>query len=465
MTYLLKTRRPTPDQEKFSGNENSRNTASCLPSSESLFPGRFPIGIYAGGGASHSWLWFLDMFEKMGFYNLVFIDEKAVQERGLSGLDVMVISGGDTFAVAGALGKKGADQIRTFVENGGVYIGSCAGAYLPMNSSKKPLDNFNFVDVKITNLTKILPKAEKKTFKFCTSYGCDFIFHPVREEVALKIQDCSHPSFEKHLAAPLYGGPGMTVSDPAQILATYEKFTDKTSFLVNKEIARETLLDKAAVVRVPRGKGIFYLFGPHLEHPGFKEANELVVRAIYRDAAGQGEKKVNGENTITRESEILTGKEAVDLVKNLRRELSNSRIAASGLEFLPLIWIIGKKSYEPEKIRVFLEAMWKRVGSLGKMKTLHLQPGKKEEIPALAIQTTREIRRIKNNVDLGKETLAGATRLFGLLQSFSIAFFDLYFQSLMKNKTMRNKDFSNISNHNSNDTNPQNWRVHCILDH
>ncbi len=33
-------------------------------------------------------------------------------------------------------------------------------------------------------LSKTLPEAEKHSWKFCTSYGCDFIFHPVREEVS-----------------------------------------------------------------------------------------------------------------------------------------------------------------------------------------------------------------------------------------------------------------------------------------
>ncbi|MBU0465841.1 MAG: hypothetical protein KKE12_19980, partial [Proteobacteria bacterium] len=58
------------------------------------------IGVYAGSGTSHSWLWFVDLFEKAGFYDLVFLDEFFVQNNDIKALDVLVVSGGDTFAVA-----------------------------------------------------------------------------------------------------------------------------------------------------------------------------------------------------------------------------------------------------------------------------------------------------------------------------------------------------------------------------
>ena len=78
------------------------------------------IGVYAGSGTSHSWLWFVDLFEKQGFYDLVFLDEFAIQDQKTQGLDVLVISGGDTFGVAEHLGKKGALAIDKFVAQGGV---------------------------------------------------------------------------------------------------------------------------------------------------------------------------------------------------------------------------------------------------------------------------------------------------------------------------------------------------------
>ena len=82
--------------------------ASALNVEETAGPDRrllrYPrIGVYAGSGTSHSWLWFADLFERMGFLDVVFLQEKAVKTKGLAGLDILAVSGGDTFAVAEAL--------------------------------------------------------------------------------------------------------------------------------------------------------------------------------------------------------------------------------------------------------------------------------------------------------------------------------------------------------------------------
>jgi glutamine amidotransferase-like uncharacterized protein len=389
------------------------------------------IGLYAGSGTSHSWLWFVDLFEKAGFYDLVFLDEFSVQNNDIKVLDVLVVSGGDTFAVAKSLGKEGGQNIKSFVEQGGTYIGSCAGAYLPMNSSKKPLDWFNFVDVKITNLSKTLPLAEITTCKFCTSYGCDFVFHPVREAVALKTTSFFDKETPVVFTAPLYGGPGMKACDPSWVLAVYEGFTRKTSFLTSRKIAEKTLVNKAAVIRVPYKKGCFYLLGPHLEHPKFKEANQFIIDAVISETnvvQNRGSSKYRLESAPLKEK--ITGKQAKELLLNIRRELSNSRIVAASLEFLPIQWLIGQKVYEPQKMRVYLESMWKRMKALEKNKVLTLEPGLYSRITSSACQITLELRRIKQQIDENLDSLETAVRIFDLLHVLSSSFFDLYFATL-----------------------------------
>jgi glutamine amidotransferase-like uncharacterized protein len=389
------------------------------------------IGIYAGTGTSHSWLWFVDMFEKMGFQDLVFLDEMTLEQVGLKHLDVLVISGGDTFAVAESLDESGAGIIRSFVEDGGLYIGSCAGAYLPMNSSKTPLNRFNFVDVKITNLSKTLPESIKGSCKFCTSYGCDYVFHPVREEVRLKLADSSDIS---EFIAPMYGGPGMKVSNPSMVLAYYDGFTDKTSFLVHETIASKTLIGHAAIVRMPFGQGSFYLFGPHLEHPNYPAANKWIADAIFWETGSRnGMPVADVKKAIwVDDFETLSGQLAVDFVRDLKRELSNSRIVASSLEFVPVSWLIGKKVYEPEKVRVFLESMWKRIKPLEKQDVLNLSTRSAEQMIQTARLITTLLRKIKTGVDNHQNTCDLAASAFDLLHKLSISFFDLYFQSLTK---------------------------------
>ena len=163
----------TADQKLWKKRWLEKKEAQLLPE----------VGIYVGKGSSHSWMWFIDLFESYGLTKLHFYDEKDLLNIKFNDIDILIISGGDTFGVAEALGPRMADVIKEFVEQGGLYIGSCAGAYLPMNSSKEHLNHFNFVNVKITNLTKTLPQAMRMAHKCYISYGCQYIYHPVREEV------------------------------------------------------------------------------------------------------------------------------------------------------------------------------------------------------------------------------------------------------------------------------------------
>ena len=389
------------------------------------------IGIYAGAGTSHSWLWFVDLFEKASFYNLVFLDEILIRKNHIKTLDVLIISGGDTFAVAKNIGEKGAGNIEAFVKQGGIYIGSCAGAYLPMKSSKKPLDLFNFVDVKITNLSKTLPIAEIKSCKFCTDYGCDFIFHPVREAVGLKTTSFFDKDKTYAFNAPLYGGPGMDAYDPSWVLAKYQEFTPKTSFLTSQKIAEKTLIGHGAVVRVPFNMGCFYLLGPHLEHPGFKQANQFIIDALIRETAQKNDLAGSKGLQATPPSLKLTGKDAKELLLSIRRELSNSRIVAGSLEFLPVQWLIGQKVYEPQKVRVYLESMWKRLRVLEKNKELTLMAGQSDRIITAACRITIELRRIKQQLDAKEDSLKTAIIIFDLLHTMAISFFELYFANLL----------------------------------
>ena len=187
--YALINERLARGEEWFFSLSNTGSEVTRCPGRRSRKMKYPKIGIFIGSGTSHSWLWFVDLFDRMGFHNLDFLDESAVQKGSLAAVDVLAVSGGDTFAICKALGPSGAREIKAFIEKGGLYIGSCAGAYLPMNSSKTHLHNFNFAAVKITNLSKLLPGCLQLEHKFATAYGCNYIFHPVREAVTLNPTD------------------------------------------------------------------------------------------------------------------------------------------------------------------------------------------------------------------------------------------------------------------------------------
>jgi hypothetical protein len=389
------------------------------------------IGIYTGRGASHSWLWFVEVFERLGFYNLSFLTEVDLVCGGLENVDVLAVSGGDTFAMAKALGPQGAGRLKTFITRGGLYLGSCAGAYLPLNSSKEHLNHFNFVPAKITNLTKTLPEAHNMKEKFCTCYGCSFIFHAVREAVEVTTRGIPPFGTPATFTAPLYGGPPMTINNPSSILATYTGFTDKTLFLTDRKLAEKTLLGNAAVIREKMGKGYLHLFGPHFEHPHFSKANLFLTNAMMVDLPHQTVPFKNPEEGMA----TLTGSRKNGFIRDFKRELSNSRIVAAGLEMIPLKWTIGNKVYETGKIRVFLEALWQRIKPFEKNRAILVRAGEDDQLVHTALNVTKNIRQIKKGWDRKMDTLETATALFNLLNKTSALFLEIYF---------RNKSFHSV---------------------
>ena len=314
------------------------------------------IGIYNGHGASHSWLWFVEILDSMGFWNIQFIDDRDITRGALDPITVLLISGGDTFAIAEALGQPGAQELKSFLERGGLYIGSCAGAYLPLNSSLAPLNLFNLASVKINNLSKNLPEPLTLPEKFCTSYGCSYVFHPVREAVTITLNNDTFPQRPRELIAPLYGGPSFLPSEDADTLARYTGFTDNTLFLTTEQIASDTLIGKSAVMHKKIGKGNLYLLGPHLEHPHFQEANTLIADMIFRTTA-ESQRPDHSTPPL-----YLSLQDTINhtLVREIKSQISNARIVALSLERNQLTWKIGQKIYEPAKIRIFLETIWDR---------------------------------------------------------------------------------------------------------
>ncbi len=384
-----------------------------------------PIGIYTGSGASHSWLWFVEILDRMGFYHVHFVDEKDILSNALEAMDVLLMSGGDTFAIAEGLGTEGSDKLRSFIEGGGLYIGTCAGAYLPLRSSMDFLNQFNFIDVKISNISRRLSETERSSFQkyACSSYGCDFVFHVVREDVALRMMNGYQTDGKREMVAPLFGGPSMLPSEDIEPIATYQGFTEKTKFLVEEGLAERTLIGNIAVAKKSMGKGHLYIFGPHFEHPDYPRCNLFLAGLIRKCQNGR-------PHTIQKDSSgnPIKGGALKELLRDLKRELSNSRIMASGMDDVSTHWLIGNKYYEPEKVSVFIKTVWSKLKDLES--TPDLEMGKESLLRCIDISKgiTRGLRIIQSEMREKGDTTLLASKMFLDLKALSSNFFRLYFE-------------------------------------
>lgn len=383
--------------------------------------------VYAGSGASHSWIWFAEVFDRAHYHRVFFIDERDIACGVLDRCDVLLVSGGDTFAIAEALGKTGAERIQEFVSGGGIYIGSCAGAYLALRSSLAPLNLFNFVSARIGNLASHVPVALKMPEKCCTQYGCRYVVHPVRGEVIVSLQSASGAHARTQMAAPLYGGPAMLASEDVEVFATYVAFTDATEFLMDRDVANTMFLGSAAALRKEFGKGVFYLFGPHCEHPDFPQANRLLLDIIW--GAAQGKRLAFPCDDLRREVPADPSR-ASQTYRSFVSSLSNARIVAHGITREAYRWRIGRKVYDPEKILVMLEAVFSRARLLDRSGVGRYVPEVVSEkwldCAGMVLDRLRELRRDGN----GPAGHRAAQELLGRLRAMASEFLNMYFSSM-----------------------------------
>ncbi|MDD5223570.1 MAG: hypothetical protein PHE84_06245 [bacterium] len=369
------------------------------------FPGHSPaqVGIYMGEGTAHSWTWWAEYFEKIGFYRQQYLDEENFASR-LGGVDFLCLSGGDTFAIAAGLGPAGARALGEFFSGEKVYLGSCAGAYLPLRSSQESLRRFNFLSIPVANIVSDPPLGLEFSPRTMIPYGNRYLIHPVRDEVVLRpLGSCPQAT----VTAPLFGGPPFApgADTPGLIpRATYENFTPRTSFPAGPELARRIFQGREAVLEARLGPSTLFLLGPHLEHPRFPAANQFLTYLLEPYFA-RGPK--------TAPAEPGPEETSPELLREIKKELSRSRFTVQSLTQLSLSFEIGRKLYEPEKIAELLEFAWKRIRKF--------RPG--AGLPVAAGETLRtQAARLRENLeDFGAAVRGGGEAAGMMLQSLRSA--------------------------------------------
>ena len=91
---------------------------------------RLNVGIYGGGGAPYHHAALVALWGGRP----VMVDGEHIKAGALRQVDVMVFPGGGIRAMEGLLeplGIEGAAELRRWVADGGMYIGTCAGSFLP----------------------------------------------------------------------------------------------------------------------------------------------------------------------------------------------------------------------------------------------------------------------------------------------------------------------------------------------
>jgi hypothetical protein len=229
---------------------------------------------------------------------------------------------------------------------------------------------------------------------------------------------------KREMVAPLFGGPSMLPSEDIEPIATYQGFTKKTKFLVEEGLAEKTLIGNIAVAKKSMGKGHLYIFGPHFEHPDYPWCNLFLAELIRKNLNGrppQVQKDFSGNP--------VKGETLRNFLRDLKREVSNSRIAASGMNDFTISWLIGNKYYEPEKIQVFLEVLWKRLTYLESGGDVAVDLQDPDGMISRLKGITDILRKMKKEIDRGEVTNGLAEDLFPNLKKVTSDFLTIYFRT------------------------------------
>ncbi|MGY2893865.1 BPL-N domain-containing protein [Deinococcus sp. UYEF24] len=199
------------------------------------------------------------------------LSAESIATGGLSAFDVLIMPGGGLNGMGGLLrplGRAGAEAIRAWVEAGGRYIGSCAGAYLPTRwpegfaHEHAEQRAFQLLDLRVANASE---------------GGLGGLDSPGVGVVEANVQDAGHwlsaglpPRFPvMHYNGPCFLPPsdwGVT-----RLVGYGEAFTPWEHMLEGPAEAGPVLADAlirqeaSNVVAAPYGAGSVVLFGSHPE--------------------------------------------------------------------------------------------------------------------------------------------------------------------------------------------------------
>jgi hypothetical protein len=299
------------------------------------------IAVYCGAGSSHSWTWLADLFESHGVFNVRFVGSRELAIAVESGTRTVIVSGGDGFAIAEALSGQGFDRLKEFINDGGLYAGICAGAYLALPSSLEPFNQFNMTKTKIANIAPESGVDAASSPRVSIRYGACRIYHPVRGELALSIG-------REGIRAPLYGGPVFTEPTEDKVIMRYHGFSSTTEYQIDPFEAESMMLGRPAAVLAGKGHGRLLLLGPHLEHPRYPEAN-----AFFLDLLGIQEPSGNIDEGPPIERQRSP---------QIRKAVADLKVAILGLE--KRSFLVGNKLWDASRYLELIAAIEKRVATL-----------------------------------------------------------------------------------------------------
>lgn len=215
----------------------------CLPEKAD----RLRVAIYDDDGSisssGHGPLWLMQSIRHLTS-EVCLINAADIKDGALSNADVVVFGGGSSSRQGKSLGHGGRQMVRDFIENGGGYVGICAGAFLAMSSREEYL---HLIDAK--------PRSSSGSGVVSLHFS-----NSAKNAIGLS----------GDLPVKFSGGPRIAADALPATCDVWAVFAENLSRDKKSPLKLE---GDAAVIATTIGQGKIVLFSPHPERaPGPQEA-------------------------------------------------------------------------------------------------------------------------------------------------------------------------------------------------
>jgi glutamine amidotransferase-like uncharacterized protein len=207
---------------------------------------------------------------KISDIKLTELDGDQISNGSLKDFDVVIFTGGRAGEQATSLGEKGREEVRKFVQQGGGYVGICAGAYLACSGG---------------NMLGIL--NAKSAPKWRRGKGMVKI-----EVTPLGEQSTSLPA---KIQEVLYNNGPILTPDQREDLPKFETLAFYRTEMSKMGATKGAMVNTPAIVSGSCGKGRVMISGPHPEQTAGME--KFVERAVKWVAGKENPKESNASDS------------------------------------------------------------------------------------------------------------------------------------------------------------------------
>jgi hypothetical protein len=255
------------------------------------------LGVYSGEGAGVSYT--QDLVEtlcKMGFRKISLLTGP-LTASDLSTLDVLIFGGGDSFRMLSSLSPEEARLIRQFIESGGVYVGICAGAMLPVRPANllwaaygglEAWGELQLVDCEI--LSDSVSEPSWPVFSG-RRLGSVLRMYPVKGPVKSRIVKKGLLTLGyRGEVLMLHTGPLVKAVEPSNVFGRIESPGGSVEYGLPYETVVEAIKGASSIVMVEHGSGRIVLFFSHVESAENPAAHGLLGNALLLKTYGDRRK-------------------------------------------------------------------------------------------------------------------------------------------------------------------------------